>query len=563
MSVADALLPLMTPEEKSELFKVTGKSAEHLTIQDIKNFFRYQSNMHEDQEKKKLKVEEAKERTRSKSLWKLWESGIPDYPFMRVASKTFKQVTKKIYKSAKFVEIDHFKILSCIENQVVSDEERSYTLFFIDEKIMELFMKYVMYDLMKICKVWDKSFILNEVIFKVEKSNTFKHDIWMVEVLNKPNFIIKLECQNTWTTMMDSDSDIDISISSELFDYLAYMSYYIGSRSIGIITTGAKWRIIWLSNEQDLVSCQDIDNLPLPLPCDCNPKKRIVYSSPCFDHADPMLLKYLASLLLKCVHAQTIPVSLFTKTRYFIIFDDKTWHWKQLQLHRTSPNQRQRQHQNLHLNLNFTVSSKRKNHCAIRFFTNDVLLALVPNQGGLYVIKRFENGDHAIQEGNRWLDIWGVNVRHFVVQDRPSIALPFAIACKNLETQPPVFNVDLVDVLVPHAASLDPNDRELLAPIAADLTGLASAWTPFTTLKAAVHDMASKGYSHDDIEWRHVALLPCYTDNALTSMRPIFIDLERVTKHASPQAAMTAMKANISHLLIEARSDISFESLFF
>jgi hypothetical protein len=60
--------------------------------------------------------------------------------------------------------------------------------------------------------------------------------------------------------------------------------------------------------------------------------------------------------------------------------------------------------------------------------------------------------------------------------------------------------------------------------------------------------MASLGYLHPDIEWRHVGLLPIINHfGELTGLRPILIDMERA-ELVGQEVASAAMYTRIQEL---------------
>ena len=46
---------------------------------------------------------------------------------------------------------------------------------------------------------------------------------------------------------------------------------------------------------------------------------------------------------------------------------------------------------------------------------------------------------------------------------------------------------------------------------------------------------------HDDLAWRHIALLPVFNAGEVVKLRPVLIDFDRVTVGVAPAAARQAM----------------------
>jgi len=73
----------------------------------------------------------------------------------------------------------------------------------------------------------------------------------------------------------------------------------------------------------------------------------------------------------------------------------------------------------------------------------------------------------------------------------------------------------------------------------------------------AIEDLAQSGYLHEDIAWRHVALLPIFQSNQLVSLRPIFIDLTSVRRVESHENAKDLMLTQLKEICGEY--DIKFD----
>ncbi|KAL0477566.1 hypothetical protein AKO1_005514, partial [Acrasis kona] len=77
---------------------------------------------------------------------------------------------------------------------------------------------------------------------------------------------------------------------------------------------------------------------------------------------------------------------------------------------------------------------------------------------------------------------------------------------------------------------------------------------PRSALEDATNHMASFGYIHDDLQWRHLALLPYQTENKTWSVVPILIDLASVSTEEKKGAAAAFYKQRIEELVMEIKS---------
>jgi hypothetical protein len=141
------------------------------------------------------------------------------------------------------------------------------------------------------------------------------------------------------------------------------------------------------------------------------------------------------------------------------------------------------------------------------------------------------------EEWRRWHLIWGVDAVQLTLGTYPAFAMPFVITAADADNFATTAS-DLAALLIGQAPH--PDDVTALEPLANQLSGAVSqaGWTPRGALNTATQAMAVEGYAHMDLEWRHVGLLPHFADDGtITSLRPILIDLEVVSKDNPELAA--------------------------
>jgi hypothetical protein len=87
----------------------------------------------------------------------------------------------------------------------------------------------------------------------------------------------------------------------------------------------------------------------------------------------------------------------------------------------------------------------------------------------------------------------------------------------------------------------------------AEPTGVLS---PRAAAEQAIARMAALGRCHEDLEWRHVALIPLFGSNGqLVDVRPGLIDFGSVRGQVAPDTALTTMMARLDEMSFE----MSFE----
>lgn len=145
----------------------------------------------------------------------------------------------------------------------------------------------------------------------------------------------------------------------------------------------------------------------------------------------------------------------------------------------------------------------------------------------------------------------------------PALALPLAVTVivhprRSKDSSPPPPPIvsfptsaeDLLSFLLDAPPS--PEDVALIRPFSDAFAAAIDrdGWTPHVVLQKAVEDFAARGFTHHDLRWRHVGLLPMFDNETgeVVSLRPILIDLENVSR-APPELAAQHMHASVVQLL--------------
>lgn len=159
------------------------------------------------------------------------------------------------------------------------------------------------------------------------------------------------------------------------------------------------------------------------------------------------------------------------------------------------------------------------------------------NAGNLAIIKfsKFQEGDASgindkklrlEEENNAWNSIWKQQTRVITLHNQPALLMPFAFHCKyyNKQTKKIIFNgPDHREPTLFYFNSSNEAKPEHIVLFENQITQAES--NPRIIVEQAISTMIEQGYEHQDLHWRHVALLPNVDDGTL---KPILIDLSRV-----------------------------------
>lgn len=173
-----------------------------------------------------------------------------------------------------------------------------------------------------------------------------------------------------------------------------------------------------------------------------------------------------------------------------------------------------------------------------------------------FVKKKNEDEDEREDENqahSNELKYWSlINKRDCVPlgSKKNKLLLPFAFHCQLNENGEPYFEFDLNKwgsstdnyVADPRLTNLSQNVQQIYDSISIK---------PEDALDLAVKKFAINNCVHDDIEWRHVALLPEISsqNDEIIGLTPILIDLSHVHEVADYERAMDEMSTNVNELL--------------
>ena len=300
---------------------------------------------------------------------------------------------------------------------------------------------------------------------------------------------------------------------------------------IGIMTTYNEWKICWLSSADNIANAttmEDIQNLNVSVTgaeAEDHPK---FHETDVFRYDNPALIEALVSAVIKMNNVPIAPTRTILQQdeggrRKFgcANISSSTFIWSVL------PSEVSK--------LSFELPAPQsKNYYLLQDFHGgaDGRVWLSMNgKGRLCVLKFSSSPDLLSGEAKIWNEVWGISARNIRLLDSPAMLMPFVfhgcILPGNRVGFRPLgswlsgeFNVDSIL----NNAEVDADfDRKSVTEYYND---------PDKVAREALQVLAHAGYQHNDLHWRHVALLP-YKDDVLSSnkwkVRPILIDVCRLT----------------------------------
>lgn len=202
------------------------------------------------------------------------------------------------------------------------------------------------------------------------------------------------------------------------------------------------------------------------------------------------------------------------------------------------------------------ITNKKSFHTVLFPQGGDGRVALTTSESGnLGVIKYLldDDDDNVVllklkAEKSIWLKLWDAECQIFEIDNRKDLLMPFCFcfnASRTKEGKKRQFPFSSLNSWNKIAG----NDLETLISEEMEANvnlGMLEYYqnNPLIAAKLALDWMAMKNIQHEDIELRHLALLPVYNfGTAQYDFKPVFIDLSRVTETSLEQSQEAANRS--------------------
>lgn len=357
---------------------------------------------------------------------------------------------------------------------------------------------------------------------------SLRPDICVVRINGKPVGVCKVKKPNGAQKTSALEESV---VAGQIFSYMMMLRNQYGVRhAFGILSTYEEWRVCWLPDTEKAASVTTL------LDHDedeggADEISRVVHCTKIYHHDDVELIKILASTLMKMNNTPgSIPTTLIDsiRNRYYIQLNERTYDWIKLPadgivLSYEPPPKQTRKY---YLLQDYHGGADGRVWLACSTTGKLVVIKFGSRRGGLTevdITTRLE------QEAEYWRHCYGLtssSVRVETLNSLPALLMPFAFHGRLTENgfrflPPNEWTTVTSGDLIP----LDDEVEEDL--LLKDQLGVLTN-DPMQQLRSALTTIVSKGRWHEDLAWRHLALLPVRRVDETWTLSPIFIDLTRM-----------------------------------
>ena len=496
------------------------------------------------------------------SLQKLWSKGIQGVTCRRKGSALSTHTSNHLpvnimVDENKFVKLDD-KFISQ-ENLTASSlfllnmqqQDNINVVSYFNESGIEDHVRYIIKDVLHSLGINRQVSIHYQatLIGKIDgKRKESKSDIWVVKTLSGVPIAI-VEVKQPGRAKMNNKR-----VLGQVFDYMCNLRNSFGQCEVfGIVTTLEQWRVCWLPDTNNFAASttlvpQQIDNLTTVFSVD-NTLLRTICCGDIYELGDPQLLSVIASVFLKSMKSHYRVVSLLSPCRAYTILSKSDWYWG------TISDAELAAHDSLMLTLPKKLLMPPKLKVLRQFHggaDGQVCLALTESFD-LVVVKKFYESAKCKREFDLWKELYEVGVLQVELVGSQALIMPFVFHCVQGENEELTFNFNL-SYWGKHQNSLLEDDGRFIS-----WTSKINAFmgvndiTVSNALIQAVNLLAKKHVVHNDLVWRHVALLPQFSEDGkqVEGMKPILIDLASANYVETESTAMEYMQEGMNELLEE------------
>jgi len=292
-----------------------------------------------------------------------------------------------------------------------------------------------------------------------------------------------------------------------------------------------EWKFLWLPEKKNI-----------------DPTKRKIYESRIYSYEDPDLAKIIITIIYNSLKSNFYPIEIFSIKRSYIEYQENNWRWKRIT---------QNEIDKLLDNFNFIINES-KSLTLIKYFSqhgeNTQSSLVVSNTGTMCVLKQYFGDDIKFfkKESKMWGKIYNIKTKIQNFNNKLSMLLPLAFTCESrynndYKKNEVFFQTDLKKIFT-HTGAVSGVLHEKLICLQVLIIKFARDFNVYDAAKQAIKKFAEKGYVHNDLHWRHIALLPIFKEDKLENFEPILIDLENVTKEKDFNKAYNIMYENLKIL---------------
>jgi len=492
--------------------------------------------------------------------------GLPELRFTKVLSLSTHHASKHV--PAAFIEKDIFKILREFSEEYAADTLQHGSLIlnspgvearhvsFGGEGDIQVLVQHVLNDVIRLSGLKNIVRVGTEWAYTTEdgsKHSAHKPDHWIVYYNGKPVAVVEVKSPEPdgKRPLVQPANILDHpNVVGQLFDYIVGQQSFHGQHHVfAILTTLKYFRIAWLPHS-DSYAASDIDAPPADaVVAPTDPTMRILHCTPLIPHTDTRLARILVSAIKKSAGSTFGTVHAFSNQRMYLRLVADGWHW-----HRLPPARAERLQSDATLNL--TATANRSSHFTVikslhRTSNCKVWVVLAGDTERVCVAKQLLDAAKLEQEEQVWAEAnQHTGVFCSTGGGQPLVVMPFVVLAREVDGIV-AFNTDFYAWSAEDNTTAGPVPVKILRELsrtAALIT--AQGWNPQTAAVAAATRIAQRGILHQDLEWRHVGMLPIFDGQGnVVDVRPVFVDFDQCQTGVEPGLALRTMQERLAVLV--------------
>lgn len=384
-------------------------------------------------------------------------------------------------------------------------------------------------------------------------ANDTKADIWLVLKNGTPIGVV--EVKTPGARKLDHPK-----VCGQIFDYMVQLRASYGRCEIfGIVTTLTEWRIFFFEDTKDHAKsnrCNNDIGAKMPPAQDLIRMfpiggsfvtSRKICASPIVSIFDTNATLWIASALVKGFFAWHRPLPLLSKDRVYRTLSHDSFLWSSFPL--TEEGNK--------VSLEMPPKSTKYFHVLRQFSPSadgNVFLCITDSLQ-ICVLKAHFVVEDCRNEQSMLEILYGISSWIFKSGGVDYLVLPFVFHCIESILDDGHVSVTF-DFDLSHWCKENQNiellsDDEHLSVLRGRLIDayISLGWNAVDVALMAIENVAARRCIHEDIDWRHVALLPNIQENGQIGLEPILIDLVRVETNIPHETALDVMTGRLREMI--------------
>jgi hypothetical protein len=484
----------------------------------------------------------------------LYDHGIPHINFERVirSQSAYQSDHQAVQREIAgiFISVDDYKN----DNSSPGLDYGSAFLIMQERHVeTEVHIRNLFSDLITIMGLYDELHIMSALTISQGLSCSGHADLRVIDAFGRITCVVVVKSPVSDGVQQPTKHILDnVEVLGRAYDYVLELQNYYGQRDIFVILTTMKdWKLTWLPQCSGPAATSTLppkeewgaasDALPVL------PTAREICSTGVLSHDDPRLIRLLLSAVAKCAASPLHPVPVLCVTRLYITLTAAEWRWVRMTPDTVSDfNDRISfaQKKVMEPTTEYTVLKSM-----IEGSDHNVWTVIAGQPPAVCVVKQTDTVDDAEYEAEIWRTVnQSPNAYCAQVANKPSMVMPFAF---------PAVEVGCVVKFSYDAHSWTAEGEAARCSVPTRLTqeiatvqqqvaerGLSNVRT---AAALAIERLAAHGVQHNDLEWRHVAILPVYEGGVIVDVLPVLTDFER-SRSAVGVATAVARAAMMARL---------------